>query len=46
MSRKESSGETVRGTATKKMSVGPLKDSEKANGEIMVRSGYGTVCLS
>lgn len=34
MSRKESSGETVRGTATKKMSVG-TKDSGKANGEIM-----------
>ena len=43
MSRKESSGEAVRGTATKKMSVGP-KDNEKANGEIMVRSGDATFC--
>lgn len=43
MSRKESSGETVRGTATKKMSVG-TKDSGKANGEIMVRSGNATFC--
>ena len=43
MSRKESSGETGRATATKKMSVG-AKDSGKANGEIMVRSGNVTFC--
>ena len=43
MSRKESSGETGRATATKKMSVG-AKDSGKAKSEIMVRSGNVTFC--
>lgn len=43
ISRKESSGEPARATATKKMSVG-TKDSGKTNGAIMVRSDNATFC--
>ena len=45
ISRKETSGEINRATATKKTSVGP-KDSGKANGEVMVRTGNVKFCLS
>ena len=43
MSRKETNGEINRATATKKTSVGP-KDSGKANGELVVRTGNVEFC--